>query len=363
MSMSEQVPPGTVLMPEVTSEERALAFRNHGLLLEALRYDTTPVGLHYLLIHYDIPKIEPGDWKLELGGLVDRPMSISLEEIRSRPAVTRRVTFECAGNGRAKLQPRALSIPWGIEAVGTAEWTGTPLAPLLEEVGVQPEAIELVFTGADEGVEHDITQYYARSLAVSEATRDDVLLVYAINGQQLPPQHGFPLRLVVPGWYGMTNVKWLRSITAVDTAFEGWQHQAYRLRASVDDPGIELDRMRPRALMVPPGLPDFFTRERSLACGAIKLEGRAWSGSGPIRRVEVTTDGGATWTDAALGPQPDQYAWVQWTADWDATPGEYLLGCRATDEKGVSQPLEPEWNLGGFACNAVDYVSVTVGES
>ncbi len=363
MTISD-IPEGTVAIPEVTSDERQLAARNHGFLMEALQYPTTPIGLHYLLIHYDVPAVEVSTWALEIGGLVDRPLTLSLEDIRSRPSVTRRVTFECAGNGRMMLQPRPLSQPWGVEAVGTAEWTGTPLRPLLEEARLREEAVEIVFSGLDTGVEAGVEQRYERSLTVAEAQREELMLVYSINGQPLPPQHGFPLRLVVPGWYGMTNVKWLRSITAIDQPFEGYQQRrAYCLRQEPDEVGTPLHRMRPRALMVPPGIPDFFTRERTLAPGPVTLQGRAWSGLAPIRRVEVTTDSGASWIDAALEPQPDRYAWVGWTVKWDATPGKHALGCRATDAEGHVQPLEPEWNLGGYACNAVDYISVMVSDS
>ncbi len=287
MTLSKPPPPGTVAMSEVTSDERQLAARNHGFLTEALRYPTTPIGMHYLLTHYDVPVVEPATWSLEVGGLVEQSVSLTLEEIKSRPAVSRRVTFECAGNGRMALQPRALSQPWGIEAVGTAEWTGTPLRLLLDEVGVSDAAVEVVFAGMDLGIENDIRQRYERSLTLAEALRGEVLLVYAINGQDLPPQHGYPLRLIVPGWYGMTNVKWLSSITAVDQPFEGYQQgHAYRMRSVADERGTALERIRPRALMAPPGIPDYFTRYRSVAAVA---RGDARTPAGPLRlgRLDV----------------------------------------------------------------------------
>jgi len=363
MTISDRIPPGTVAMSEITTDERQLSARNHGFLTEALRYPTTPIGLHYLLTHYDVPVVDGSQWALEIGGLVERPLTLSLDDVRSRPTVTSRITFECAGNGRMTLSPRPLSQPWGIEAVGTAEWTGTPLRPLLAEAGLSDDAIEIVFSGIDTGIENGVTQRYERSLTVAEAQRDEVLLVHGINGQPLPPQHGFPLRLVVPGWYGMTNVKWLRAITVVDTPFMGYQQRdAYRLRQEPSEPGAPLHRMRPRALMVPPGIPDYFTRDRSLVSGTVMLQGRAWSGFSPVRRVDTTTDGGATWTEATLEPQPDRYAWVGWTAVWEAAPGTHRLGCRASDCDGNIQPLEPEWNLGGYACNSVHYIRVSVSD-
>ena len=217
------------------------------------------------------------------------PLSLSLDELKARPARTLAVTMECAGNGRALTEPRALSQPWLLEAVGTAEWTGTPLAPILDEAGLDAEAIELVFTGLDRGVQGEVEHAYERSLPVAEALRDEVLLAYAINGQPLPPQHGFPVRLLVPSWYGMTHVKWLRSITAVDEPFRGWQQDvAYRLRQSEDEQGTPVTRILPRALMAPPGIPDFLSRTRFVAAGPTRARGPRLVGhaAGRARRGE-----------------------------------------------------------------------------
>ena len=347
--------------PLVSAEELGLATRNHGHPLECMRWSVTPLGLHYLLTHYDIQYMDVSTWSLTLGGNVANPRTFSYDELRRRPAVTHAVTMECAGNGRMALTPRAISQPWGVEAVGNAEWTGTPLAPILEEAGIGDSAVEIVFGGADRGVENNIEQRYERSLTIDEAMRDEVMLVYAINGQPLTPQHGFPLRLIVPGWYGMTNVKWLTDMTVVDEPFEGYQQtHAYRVRYEEHEPGEVLERIRPRALMIPPGIPDFLTRERLLEPGPTQLEGRAWSGFAPIERVEVSTDAGRTWTDAELGPQPERYGWAWWSTSWVAEPGEHGLSVRAYDAAGNVQPLEPEWNLGGYACNSVQHLSVTV---
>ena len=192
--------PTTVDDELITRNELQLATRNHGMPLEALRHDITPVGLHYLLIHYDIPVVDTATWRLEVTGAVERPLRLDLDDITARPAVTAPVTMECAGNGRTRMAPRAISQPWGLEAVGTGEWTGTPLRPLIEEAGLRADAVELVFTGLDRGVEGGVAQHYERSLAIDDALRDEVLLVHTLNGQVLPPQHGFPLRLLVPGW-------------------------------------------------------------------------------------------------------------------------------------------------------------------
>jgi len=342
-------------------EELAQAARNHGMPLEALRYDLTPAGLHYLLIHYDIPAVDPEAWRLEIGGAVAEPLGLSLEDLRSRPAMTAPVTLECAGNGRTLYHDRPISQPWQLEAVGTASWTGTPLAPLLDEAGLTGDAVDVVFTGLDRGIEDGEERAYERALPIAEARRDGVILAYEMNGQPLLPQHGAPVRLIVPGWYGMAHVKWLASIRAIDTPFDGYQNSvAYRFRRDDDDAGIPLDRIRPRALMVPPGLPSFPARDRSLRAGRVVLEGRAWSGGGSIAGVEVSTDGGATWHGAELAPALGEHAWRGWTYAWDAAPGEHELACRATDVSGATQPDEAEFNTGGYVNDAIQRVRVTV---
>ncbi len=359
--MSPPTPPATHGDPELTLEELQLATRNHGMPLEALRYDVTPVGLHYLLIHYDIPAIDTDDWRLRVEGLVDRPVELSLADLRGLDSVTADVTMECAGNGRARLAPRAISQPWLHEAVGTGTWTGVPLAHVLADSGVDDRAVELVFTGADRGVEGGTEQQYQRSLRVEDAIREEVLLAYELNGRPLPPQHGAPVRLVVPGWYGMTSVKWLTSIEAVDTPFDGYQQaRAYRFRSDDDDPGTPVERMVVRSLLVPPGVPDFLTRQRRLQAGRCEVQGRAWSGTAPVDRVEVSTDGGVTWADADLDEPSGPLAWTGWRWTWDADAGEHEVCCRATDADGQTQPLEHQWNLGGYAVNTVHRVPVTV---
>jgi DMSO/TMAO reductase YedYZ molybdopterin-dependent catalytic subunit len=349
----------------ISVEELRLAGRNHALPLEALRYDVTPIGMHYLLTHYDIPEVPADGFVLRIDGRVGTPLTLDLAALRARPRVTQRVTLECAGNGRALLEPRPVSQPWLHEAVGTAEWTGTPLAPLLREAGLAGDAVDVVFTGADHGIERGVEQDYQRALPVAEALRDEVLLAYEMNGVPLPPQHGAPLRLVVPGWYGMAQVKWLRAITAVAEPFAGFQNAvAYRLRHDPDEPGEPVTRVQPRALIRPPGFPDFMSRTRVLRPGLCQLDGRAWSGRAPVTHVEITTDGGASWHQAELGDASGgPWAWRSWRYAWRAEPGRYLLGARATDGSGGVQPTEPPWNRGGFAVNPTQRVEVVVVES
>jgi sulfane dehydrogenase subunit SoxC len=202
-------------------------------------------------------------------------------------------------------------------------------------------------------------QVYQRALALEHC--DGPLLAYAVNGVPLPPQHGFPLRLVVPGWYGMASVKWLARIELVDEPFQGYQQDtAYRFRAHADDPGTPVDRIHPRSLLAPPGVPEFMSRARHLAAGPCLVEGRAWSGFGEIVGVDVSADGGATWEPASLGAPPPAGAWRAWTWEWAAEPGEHELCSRARDAAGNEQPVEATWNVGGYANTSVQRVPVTV---
>ena len=359
-------PPGRLARPEegVTLDELRLASRNHAMPAEAMRVDVTPPGLHYVLVHYDIPRVDPEAWRLEIGGVVDRPLVLDLEALRAMPARTVRVTLECAGNGRAALSPRPVSQPWLAGAVGTADWTGIPLRQLLEDAEPGPDAHSVVFTGLDHGLERGVEQDYERGLTLEQALADDVLVAFEMNGAPLPPQHGYPVRLVVPGWYGMAHVKWLSRVSVIDHEYDGYQNAvAYRTRQQPDDAGEAVTRINPRALLVPPGFPEFMTRERVLRTGVVELEGRAWSGWAPVEQVDVSTDDGATWQPAELTPSEHPWAWRRFTTTWTATPGRHVLRARAADASGRLQHTEPQWNLGGFANNGDQPVVVHVLEA
>jgi DMSO/TMAO reductase YedYZ molybdopterin-dependent catalytic subunit len=346
----------------IGADELQLAARNHGLPLEALRYDVTPPGLHYVLVHYDIPDVVASEWRLSIAGCLEQPVTLDLDELRALPARTVRVTMECAGNGRARYEPRPVSQPWLVEAIGTAEWTGVPLADLLDWAKVRGDAVDVVFTGADHGFERGVEQDYQRSLSLADALSGDVLVAYQMNGADLPPQHGYPVRLVVPGWYGMAHVKWLTSIEVLDHEFDGFQNAvAYRLRTEADEDGRPVTRMEPRALLEPPGFPDFMSRSRLLHPGPVTLRGRCWSGWAPVSSVEVSADGGTTWLPAKLDPDGgERWAWRRFSCAWDATPGEHVLTARATDGSGRAQPLDADWNRGGFANNSAQRIPVLV---
>jgi DMSO/TMAO reductase YedYZ molybdopterin-dependent catalytic subunit len=341
-------------------EELRLANRNAGTLLEMLRHDLTPAGLHYLLIHFDVPHVvSSAGWTLSIGGRVERPLQLSLVELQRFPTHTLRVTLECAGNGRATTAPRWRSQPWHYEAIGTAEWTGTPLRHVLDRAGLARDARDVVFYGRDRGFDIGIEHNYGRSLSPDQACGEDVLLAWAMNGMPLPPQHGFPLRLVVPGWYGMASVKWLERIEAIDRPFDGVQQVAtYVYRRDADDPGVPVTTMRVKSVLAPPGIPDWYSRQRLVERGRVELIGRAWSGGARIVRVEVAVDG--HWREAALDSEAGRYAWRGWRFAWDATPGEHELMCRATDAAGETQPIEQRFDRGGFGNNAVQRVHVTV---
>lgn len=347
---------------QFSRDEVALANRNSGLLLETLVSDITPIGAHYLLSHFDVPLIDPDSHILTVAGAFEQPMRLGIDEIRSRPSKTVAVTMECAGNGRSGHASRSQSMPWMHEAVGTSEWTGTPLARLLAEAKPARDVVEFSFTGADRGFDKTVEHNFARSLTVAQATELDVLLVYAMNGQPLLPQHGAPLRIVVPGWYGMASVKWLTGIAALTAPFDGFQQvETYRYRVDDADLGQPVTEIRVRSLMVPPGLPDWSSRRRFLRSGPVEVKGRAWSGGGrTIARVEFGFDG--AWCEAALSPPNGRYAWSSWRVAWDAGPGDHILQCRATDNEGNVQPLEPPWDVAGFGNNAVQSVNVYVSD-
>jgi DMSO/TMAO reductase YedYZ molybdopterin-dependent catalytic subunit len=328
-------------------------------LCRSLRYPITPSGLHYLLIHYDVPEVNADEWRLKVGGQVARPFNLTLEEIKKRPSQTIAVTMECAGNGRALFAPRRISQPWLLEAIGTAKWTGTPLWGILEEAGIGRDAVEVVFTGLDRGVEGDQVQFYQRRFIVGEARREEVLLVYEMNGEPLPPQHGYPLRLLVPGWYGMASVKWLDRIEAVaepgipdGSGLSLLPIGGRSWRAGQRDQGARVDGS--------PGIPDFMTRTRLVHAGQVTLSGKAWAGPRSVARVEVSVDAGSTWSEAQLDEAVSSFAWMTLTFVWNARPGACTLCVRATDSDGNVQPMEQQWNFGGYGNNGVQRISVIV---
>jgi DMSO/TMAO reductase YedYZ molybdopterin-dependent catalytic subunit len=346
----------------VTYEETRLAFRCHGFHLELLDRPVTPLGSHFQLIHFDIPTLSADGYTVELGGTVERPVKLGLDELRRRPQVTQRSIMECAGTGRSYAHPRAIYVPWFNEDIGVFEYTGTPLGPVLRDAGLLDGSTEVVFTGHDAGYDLGVHHHFERALPLDEAMADEVILAWEANGQPLLPAHGFPLRLVVPTWYGMASVKWLKAITVIDHPFQGVQQaQVYRRSFSANDGGRPIQKKLVRSSIKPPGDPDLISRERFVPQGSHLLRGMAWSGSAPVVRVQVSTDGMRTWRDAELGASGYPTTWTPFELPWEAgTPGATELASRAYDEAGNFQPLRPFWNTSGMAQNAVERIAVHV---
>lgn len=337
----------------VTREEEPF---NAGTPIEALAEPVTPNRIFYVRNHFDVPELDPEAWRLEVGGEVESPVTLSLTDLRRLPPRSVTVTMECAGNGRRMMDPLPGGTPWSLDAVSTARFSGTSLRKVLDGARVKPEAVEIVFEGADRGeVSEGRVEPYARSLPTAVARDPDVLLAWEMNGEPLPPHHGHPVRLVVPSWYGMASVKWLVRVRASRGRFRGWfqaERYVYVGREDRAD-GAPLTHKRVRALIARP--PDGET----LPAGAVEIAGVAWSGGVGVRRVEVSTDGGETWGAARLGGTPGEHASVPWTYSWEsATSGKHTLMARATDEAGETQPLEPRWNEYGYGNNVVQRVEV-----
>jgi DMSO/TMAO reductase YedYZ molybdopterin-dependent catalytic subunit len=340
--VARDVPGGAAAGRRVISTEPF----NAEVRLEALSGVVPPSELHFVRSHFPVPDHQG---TLTIAGEVRNPLTLSLADLRRRPAVALVNTLECAGNGRAFLDPPAPGEPWLLGAVGTAEWTGVPLAALLEEARVAADAVEILFRGADSGTPGglDRTISFERSLPLP--TPPDAIVAYAMNGRPLPAEHGAPFRLVVPGWYGVASVKWLLEIRAIATPFRGF----YQVDRYVID-GVPLDEMAPRAVIATPA------DGSTLAPGPAVIRGYAWSGRTTVERVEVSVDGGASWSEATLGPAAGR-AWRTWELAWEPrVPGPVTLLARAIDGRGERQPLEQVRNALGYRNNAAQPVTVEV---
>lgn len=334
--------------------------RNAETPLHALREALTPARHFFMRNHFQIPYLDPEEWRLRVAGAVARPFVLSLADLRRLPARSVTATLECAGNGRIGFAPAALGEPWGIGGVSTGKWRGVPLSALLERAGLSRETVELVFEGADRGRLADGADVisFVRSLAVEQALDPDTLLAYELNGAALPPDQGGPVRLVVPGWYGMASVKWLLSIDAVEQPFAGYFQAGSYLPDRSDRSGPEPSgRMRVKAIISAPAIGD------SVRLGRNRITGVAWSGHSAIARVEVSIGAEGAWQPARLVGVAERHGWQQWEYDWEATlPERYVLRARATDEHGNTQPETPEWNRFGYANNAIQRVVVQAYE-
>lgn len=320
----------------------------------------TPNHLFYVRNHFPIPACAAWDWRLVITGEVERPFELTYEQFLTLPSRSLLVTMECAGNGRASLRPKTPGDQWQYGAVSTAEWTGVPLGTVLAAAGLTAGAREIVVEGADQGrvTGKKESIQYARGLALEKALHADTLLAYAMNGEPLPVEHGFPVRLVVPGWYGMAAVKWVNRIDVISGRFTGF-YQAERYIIDHPERGettvTPLTTMRTRSLITAP------EAGMTLAPGQHLVRGLAWSGEAPVTRVEVSVDEGETWEVADLTSGTDTYAWCLWEFRWHAAgSGPVTLRSRAFDAAGNSQPVEPEWNRLGYANNAIQAIEVVV---
>jgi DMSO/TMAO reductase YedYZ molybdopterin-dependent catalytic subunit len=284
----------------------------------------------YHVSHYGEAKLDAAAWKLSIAGLVDKPATFTLEQIKAMPRREVVATLECGGNG---------SSPGFRGAIANVKWAGTPLAPLLKQAGVSPDAIEIAFWGADRGKEKirggDYEQNFARCLSVPMAMRDDVLLCYEMNGQPLTAGHGFPLRLIVPGWFGIAWVKWLDRIEARDRALK----TRFMAKDYVTLRGEEVDGkvVWKESLVGPLNVKSVVARVAKMKDGAIRVTGAAW-GESPIKSVEVSIDGGP-WRAASIQPHDEPFTWRFWYYDWkDPKEGDHTMVSRAIDAKGRVQP-------------------------
>ena len=324
----------------------------------------TPNESFYVRCHFPIPEISAKDWRLKIEGEVEAPFELSYEELRRMESRTIAATLECAGNNRIFLEPKVKGVQWELGAVGNAKWTGVPLAALLERANPKAGAIEVILEGADEG-EVDKTPKpsgkisFCRSLPLSKA-REDVLLAYDMNGEKLSATHGFPLRAIVPGWYAMASVKWLRRIIVTDKPFNGFYQSldyTYWDRSGALPTLAPLAQQQVKAEIARPeqgeGIP---------ANSSYRIHGAAWSGEAVIEKVEISLDSGRSWNAARLLGDAIQNAWRLWEYEWPtpAKPGRHTIVARATDSRGAVQPLERSGDRGTYMINHLLPVEIEV---
>ncbi|MFG2988729.1 molybdopterin-dependent oxidoreductase [Streptomyces sp. NPDC048257] len=332
----------------------------------ALAEPVTPVGAFFVRDHFGIPRTAPGRWRLRIGGAAAAPFAIGYEELLAMDHRELDVVVECAGNGRGLMTPRPPGLPWSQQAVGCAHFAGVPFRALAGRALIRPAAVEIVFTGADSGPVGGRRTAFERSLPLAVALHPDTLLVTRMNGEPLAPEHGAPVRLVVPGRYAVADVKWLVGARAVTRPFTGvFQAREYLYEASRGTPEGPVTSVRVKSLITEPE-PDTAVRRGHETL----VRGRAWSGDGePLRNVEVRAEyedeyeddrhRERGWHAALLEPPAGPYGWTGWSYRWTPQrPGPYRLLSRATDGHGETQPSRAPWNARGYGCNPVGSVDV-----
>lgn len=324
----------------------------------------TPDESFYVRCHFPIPEISPENWSLKIEGEVDAPFELSYDELLGMESRTIAATLECAGNNRIFLEPKVKGVQWGLGAVGNASWTGVPLSALLDRAKIKAGAIEVILEGADEGEVDKSPKLtgkisFCRSLPLRKA-RADVLLAYQMNGEKLSANHGFPLRAIVPGWYAMASVKWLRRIVASERPFNGFYQSldySYWDRSGPLPTLAPLAEQQTKAEIARPE-----NGETIPANSTYRIHGAAWSGTGDITRVEISLDSGANWREAKLLGEPVKNAWRLWEYEWQtpANPARHTIVARATDSRGVVQPVERSADRGTYMINHLLPVSVEI---
>jgi DMSO/TMAO reductase YedYZ molybdopterin-dependent catalytic subunit len=330
---------------------------------EALAGDITPTELHYVRSNFAVPR---HDGTLEVGGAVENPTTLTLDDLRAMPAYERAVTLECAGNGRLEMRPLPIGEPWGDYAVSTARWTGALLHDVLEQAHPAADGVDVRFAGADHGAYHlqpvlaetdkdDLTFVRALSLAHAADPAAEILIAYEMNGEPLGRDHGAPFRLIVPHWYAVASVKWLKRIDVLTEPYTGEFQTGHYMYQWADRPTEAVTLMRVRARITDPAPASTISR------GTYTVRGKAWSGTGPVTRVDVSLTGEGDWHEARLEPPRGPYEWQDWSFDWDAVDvGRHTLRARATDAAGNVQPEVPPWNRLGYGNNAVELSYVDV---
>ena len=324
----------------------------------------TPTKSFYVRTHFPVPAIDRNAWWLHVEGEVEKTFAIDYEELITLESVTSPVTLECAGNNRSFLEPKVKGVQWGLGAVSTAEWTGVRLSTLLDRASPKPNACEVILEGADCGMLEEPKSppgelTFARSIPLEKARRD-VLLAYKMNGDDLPPEHGFPVRAIVPGWYAMASVKWLQRIIVTDRPFTGYyQTLDYAYWEKRDDIAElkPLTEIQVKAEIARPA-EDEIVPAKSSVC----VRGGAWACDAEITKVELSTDGGATWSDTKLLGESKPNAWRFWEFDWQtpSQPGKQTLIARATDSLSRTQPVVRDPDRGTYMINHLLPIEVEV---
>ena len=333
---------------------RAHEPRNLEFPVSELRDVIVPTEQFFVRSHFAVPQMDAKTWRLKVEGAVAKSLELTLDEISRLPSRSLTATIECAGNGRVHLTPPVPGLQWGQGAVGNAKWDGVPLAAILDKAGVKNSAVEVVLVGTDTGqVNSDPkspgTVHFARSLPLDKAKKDEVLLAYSMNGEPLPLSHGFPLRAVVGGWYGMASVKWLQRIVVTEKPFQGFfQTLDYSYFERKDGlPTLRpVTAIQPKAILARPGLHEVI-QERSY-----RVFGAAWAGERAVAKVDVSTDGGKTWDAAKLLGEAKPVQWVLWEYVWEKPPrGPASIVARTTDDEGRTQPATRDVDRRSYMIN------------